>query len=213
MKLQVKFLLTIVLCSASCASLLAQETSCSEVDSIGRIARARSSAGLVAEKQRAGKSYRVQVIFAARQFELDQRNENAAALLLGLIPQNDAQQLVWMTLGESLCDAEPVQDIMLLGRLRDRLAHDLASAVILVPKKMQAYVSYAAEAVQDPHNDYAIQMQRVCRSHHVAFASAVKQLGDGSPEVGTFATASSDWFRTHILDPKSCRAVALPEAD
>jgi hypothetical protein len=192
-----KLILPVVLCLFFCGCLCAQERNCSEISSLAKMARAGSTARLIAEKQKAGNSYWVQVVFAARQLELDPANKRAATALLILIPKDDAQHLVWITLGDSLCDAEPVQDIMLLGRLRDRLSRDLAKAVLLVPDKMQEYVSYAATAVQDIENDYAVQMETVCRTNHSGFTKAIEQL----------PAKDRDWFKGHILNPKGCRAL------
>jgi hypothetical protein len=100
------------------------------------MARAKSYAGVAAEKQEAGDSYRAQVIFAARSFELRPVDKKAAVLLLGLIPQDDGQHTTWMTMGDSQCSAESLADMKSLGGLGERLPRDLARAVLLVPDKL-----------------------------------------------------------------------------
>ena len=68
---------------------------------------------------------------------------------------------------------------------------------------MQIFVSYAIEATQDPHSDYAVQMRGVCEVRHPAFQKAVNEL---PPD-------KRGWFEKHILDPVGCRVRALPEAE
>jgi hypothetical protein len=79
----------------------------------------------------------------------------------------------------------------------------LARAVSLVPRYMDAYVRYSLLAAPNPHTDYAIQMQRVCRNLHSEFIKAVEALPKSDRE----------WFVKSILDPKRCRAIAIPESD
>jgi hypothetical protein len=167
------------------------------------MARARSTDALSQQKKRAGDSYRAQVVFAARLFELRPKDMSAANLLLNLIPRDDAQQSTLMTLGDSLCDSELVSDMKSLGRVRDALPRDFAGAVLLVPSNMPAYVAYSLTATLDPHSDYALQMRRVCRQAHAEFTKAIDLL---PPD-------KRDWFTKHILDPKGCRALALPESE
>jgi len=210
--MQGKRLLSLALFLLFCGSLRAQDENCSVVVGLGRMARAKSVAALAAEERKAGDGYRAQVVFHARLLELDPKSRRAANSLLGLIPKDEKQELVLMTLGDSLCDGESLRDMNSLDRLGQRIPSGLARAVLLVPEKMQAYVSYARHALQDPHNDYAVQMERVCRARHDSFLRAVNQLADGIGE-GDFPTTSAEAFRTRILDPKSCHALALPEAD
>jgi hypothetical protein len=167
------------------------------------MARAKSSEAVIAEKQKAGDNYRAQVVFAVRSLELRPTDKDAAVLLLNLIPQNDAQHTVLMTLGDSLCDEESVAEMKSLGGLGDRLPHDLARAVLLVPDKLPSYVSYAPISVQDPHSDYAVQMQTVCRAKHSEFLKAVEGL----------PTDQKNLFVKHVLNPDGCHGLALPEAE
>ena len=111
--------------------------------------------------------------------------------------------MILMTLGESLCDDEAVAEMFSLSRIRDHLAHDFAKAVLLVPDMLPKYVAYASTSVQDPHSDYAVQMQKVCRGKHAEFVKAVERL----------PTDQRDWFVNHVLNPEGCHALALPEAE
>jgi len=170
---------------------------------MARMARAKSSEAVTVAKQKAGDNYRAQVVFAARSFELRPTDKAAAVLVLNLIPQDDGQQTTWMTLGDSLCDSESVADMKALGRVGDRLPRDLGQAVMLVPDRLPGYVAYAATSVHDPHSDYAVQMQTVCRARHPEFLKAV----------GGLPTDKRDWFVKHVLNPEGCHALALPEAE
>jgi len=193
-------------------NLPAQEKDCGEIGIMASLARAQSQASLMRLKRKAGDSYGIQAVFAARQFELIPTSKEAAALLLNVIPQNHEQQDVWDAMNNYQCEGETDQEMSILAKLKYIHASDLARAVMLVPKKLLAYVSYAGEAVQDPDNDYAVQMRRVCRSHHKAFVRAVDLLGKGE-ERNQFSIPSSAWFRGHIFNPDGCKTLAFPEAD
>lgn len=197
-----KWIVGVTLCVASSGALCTPETNCTQIVSMARMARAKTSAVLTAEKQRAGDSYSAEVVFAARSFEL-RATEQRAAALLNLIPQGDEQQITWMTLGDSLCTAETVADMKSLARVGESLPRELAKAVLLVPDKLPNYVAYAPTSVQDPHSDYAVQMESVCRAKHLEFVSAV----------GGLPTDKKEWFVKHILNPEGCHALALPEAE
>jgi hypothetical protein len=165
--------------------------------------RARSIAALGDEKKRAGEGYRVEVVFAFRAFELHPNDRTLAGALLRLIPQDDPQQTVLMTLGDSLCDSEDMADMKALARVRDGLPRMLTKAVALAPNGMSAYVSYSFVAVLDPHSDYAVQMQRVCRELRPELSRSVAAL----------PVAKREWFTEHILDLQNCRAIELPESN
>jgi hypothetical protein len=146
---------------------------------------------------------RVQIVFAARSFELQPADKSAAVLLLNLIPQDDAQHTILMTLGDSLCDKESVAEMKSLSQIGERLSRDLAKAVLRAPDKLPRYVSYASTSVQDPHSDYAVQMQTVCGARHSGFVKAVDDL----------PADQRDWFLKHVFNPEGCHALALPEAE
>lgn len=193
----------IALFIAFCGSLFAQKPDCSEIVAMARMARTKSSTALRAEKQKAGDSYRARVVFAARAFELRPTEQRTAILLLSLVPQNQAQHNTWMTLGDSLCSNEAIADMKSLAQIGENLPRDLAKAVLLAPDKLPRYVAYASTSVQDPHSDYAIQMQTVCRVKHLEFLKAVKEL----------PTKDKDWLVEHVLNPDGCRVLAFPEAE
>lgn len=182
--------------------LSAQETRCDQVKTLAKMARAKSVTILTAEHQKAGTSYNSQLVFAARLFELRPKERDAALRLLDLIPKDEVQQTAWMTLGENLCDAEPIFDMTSLGRIRDNLPRNWAWAVLLAGEKLGDYVAYAITSVQDPHSDYAMQMQAVCQKQHPEFVRAVNRLPPNK----------KDWFVGRVLNPETCRAIAVPEA-
>ncbi len=187
---------------AACGIVLAQEPNCGEVAAMARMARAKSSAALASEKQKAGDGYRAQVVFAARSLELDSAASRAAVTLLNLIPRDPNQQSIWVTLGDSLCSAETVSDMKSLGQLGERLPRGLARAVSVVPNRMQDYLAYSLVSTQDPHSDYAIHMRGVCQTRHSEFLGAV----------GGLPPDKRGWFIGHVFNPDGCRALALPDA-
>jgi hypothetical protein len=88
-----------------------------------------------------------------------------------------------------------------LNQVGERIPHDLTKAVLLAPEKIPEYVAYSISSVQDPHSDYALQMQKVCRARHSEFVDAVAKL---PPE-------KKDRFLKYIFDLDGCNGLALPE--
>jgi hypothetical protein len=88
-----------------------------------------------------------------------------------------------------------------LGQLGERLSRDLTRAVLLAPSKIPEYVAYSILSVQDPHSDYAMQMQKVCRVRHTEFLDAVAKL----------PSEKKEQFLNYIFDPDGCNALTLPE--
>jgi hypothetical protein len=172
------------------------------------MARATSTAMLTKWNRKAGDSYRAKVVFAFRVFELNPYDQHGAASILDLIPQNDEQSLIWYSFGDYLdCRAESnggsetEKEVVTLARLEVRFTNDLARAVLIVPDKMLAYVSYANASDGYPDSDYAVQMKRVCRAKHLEFVKAVDQL----------STDDKKWFLAHTFDPNGCRVLHFPE--
>jgi len=202
----VKPVAVLTICLALCLMLPAQEQGCIETSALGKMAGATSVATLNARKEKAGDSYRAQVVYAARMMEIDPNNRSAAELLLNLIPKNidGPQQDVWLELDElNQCPSGGLadSDLMPLFRLQYHLPRILARAVLLVPDKMPEYVAYAYISIQSPDSDYAVQMQEVCRAKHQAFVNAVAKMSDDDRK----------WFLAKIFNPKGCHALALPE--
>jgi hypothetical protein len=74
---------------APCKVLSAQKPNCGEIDAIAKMARAVSTAELAAHKLNAGESYRAQLVYAAKLIELAPQRQDAAVLLLNLIPKDE----------------------------------------------------------------------------------------------------------------------------
>jgi hypothetical protein len=188
---------------APCRMLPAEKPNCGEFDAIAKMARAISTAELAAHKLNAGESYRARIVYAAKLSELDPQLRDAAVLLLNLIPKDDEQQRVVMTLGEHHCVTESYHEMKLLAQLAERLPRDLARAVLLVPAKIPEYVAYSITSVEDPHSDYALQMEKVCRARHPEFVEAVTKL----------PREKRDRFLKYVFDLDGCNALTLPEAE
>jgi hypothetical protein len=142
-------------------------------------------------------------VAAYRSFELHPKGAAETDGLLKLIPKDDTQQTVLMTLGDSLCDGESLSDMQILSEVRDGMPRALSNAVLISPGFLPSYVVYAEVAVQDPHSDYAAQMRRVCRHAHGEFSKAVDQLPPGT----------HDWFKGRVMEPRACTVLDVPEAD
>lgn len=195
-------LLVLALLLVPCEVFPAQKPDCGATDAMAKMARANSPAELAANKLKAGDSYRAQVVYAARQFELKPQHD-AAVLLLNLIPKDDKQCRLWMSFSDHLCETESFHEMKWMDQLAQRLPRDLARAVLLAPDKIPEYVAYSILSVQDPHSDYALQMQKVCRARHAEFIEAVAKL----PE------EKKDQFLKYVFDPDGCNALTLPEGE
>lgn len=170
---------------------------------MARMARAPSIAALSEDMERAGGSYRAKTVFAARAFQLDPTNAQAATRLLSLTPQDRDQETVWGSFGLAFCTTETDDDMAALGRLGANLPSLLAAAVLLRPQAMPQYVRYSLLAVGNPHNDHTVQMERVCRSKPTEFRAGVEML----------RSDEKSWFRSRIFDGRRCRALHKPEDD
>jgi len=188
---------------ATCKVLSAQKPNCGEIDAIAKMARAVSTAELAAHKLNAGESYRAQLVYAAKLIELAPQRQDAAVLLLNLIPIDEQQQHLLMTLGEHHCETESYHEMKMLASLEERLPRDLARAVLMVPSKIPEYVDYSITSVQDPHSDYALHMEKICRAKHAEFVAAVAKL----------PWEKKDRFQKYVFDSEDCNALTLPEAD
>jgi hypothetical protein len=91
----------------------------------------------------------------------------------------------------------------MLAQLEERIPRDLTRAVLMVPAKIPEYVAYSVTSVEDPHSDYAIQMQKVCRAKHDLFFDAVTKL----------PREKRDRFLKYVFDLDGCNALSLPEAN
>lgn len=194
------------ICMVYAPQLPAQEPGCVDTSMMGRMARANSPAELKERKQKAGDSYRAQVIFAARMLEIDPNNKSAAESLLNLIPESieSPHEAVWLELDElPECPSGgvPGSDLKALDLLQYHLPRLLARAALLVPDKLPDYVSYAYVSIQNPDSDYTEQMQRVCRVKHQLFVNAVDKL---SPR-------DKKWFLSKIFNPDGCRPLHFAE--
>ncbi len=167
------------------------------------MARAKTSRELEAAHQSAADTYPAQVVFAYRAFQLRSNSSADAERLLLLIPQSDEQLGMVISLGDSLCESESITDMEVLGAVSDGFARELANAVLVVPRLMDAYVAHSLDEVQNPHSDYAVRMRTVCRRQHRRFLAAVHELPKDKQR----------WFAEHVMEPQSCRVIALPEAE
>jgi hypothetical protein len=183
--------------------LRAQTADCNVIRTLAETARAPSDSKLLSLKESAGDSYRANLVFAWRTFQLQPKDPTRAERLLMLIPSDDDQRGVILMLGDSLCDSETVTQMESLARVRDDFAHELARAVLVVPRFLASYIRYSLLATRDPHSNYAVEMAAVCKVAHDQFVNAVRQLS---------ATDQQNLTRS-VLDPNGCRVIAVPEGN
>ena len=194
---------SIVLGSVLRGATITPGADCRQIEAMAEMARASSVSLLQKAKQRAGDDYRAQLVYAYRAFQLQPSLKSAAAKLLSLIPKNEAEQTVAMTLGDSLCDSELVGDMLALSRVNEGLGRQLTRAVIVAPEFLTAYVEYSLDAIDDPHSDYAAQMKTVCQDRHSAFLGAFNGL----------PADKQARFARYVMRPDDCHVIAVPEAE
>ena len=188
---------------APCRALFAQKSNCGEIDAMVKMARAISSGELAAARLKAGESYRARVVFAEMEFEFYPQKHDVALLLLNLIPKDDNERQAIMTLGDHLCDFETPHEMKSLNQIGNHFPRDLARAVLIAPEKLPEYIAYSVASVKDPHSDYALQMQKVCRARHSEFVEAIAKL----------PAEKMEEFLKYVFNPDGCDALALPEAE
>jgi len=188
---------------APCKGLFAQKSNCGEIDAMAKMARAISSGELAANRLKAGESYRAQVVFAEMEFEFYPQKHDVALLLLNLIPKDDNEHRAVMTFGDHLCDFENPHEMKSLNQIGNHFPRDLARAVLIAPERLPEYVAYSVASVKDPHSDYALQMQKVCRARHTEFVQAIAKM----------PAEKMEEFLKYVFNPDGCDALALPEGE
>src|SRR5260370_29618654 len=124
------------------------------------MASAKSTRALNELRKQAGESYLARLVFAYRFFHLHPKSKAAAESLLSLIPTDQSQQKVVLTLGDSLCDDESVADMKALSAVNEGFARELAAAVVLRPRFLSSYLSYSTTAPEDPPADHAAHVHK-----------------------------------------------------
>ena len=191
----------LLFCGVSLPRIRAQD--CGEISAIAKMGRAQSTRVLAEASKSAGDSYEARLLYAYSSFHLNPRKKSDAERLLALIPSDKAEELAVLTMGDSQCDEEPIADMESLGRVRDGIPREFARAVLLARTFLFSYVSYSMDATLDPHNDYAMQMKIVCQKANAEFVRAVGQFPEDKQKL----------FAKHIMNPDSCKPLALPEAE
>ncbi|MDR3793564.1 MAG: hypothetical protein P4L03_09310 [Terracidiphilus sp.] len=181
----------------------AQQPSCTEVHAMAEMAQTHSLRNLERWKSAAGTSYRAQVVYAFRLFAMRPQDRSAALAVLDLIPKNDEQGAELIVFDTSLCDGESMTDLQALGRFETTLSRSWARAAILLPEKMSVYISYLLVVGLNPHDDYAVQMKKVCLQKHRQFVDAVNGLAEHDRK----------WLVDKIFNPEGCHTLMFPEAD
>jgi hypothetical protein len=174
--------------------------SCNQVHAAARIVGSTSPVAVNEERKSAPSGFVIEIVAAFRAFELQPKNRPVAVLLLEQIPSDESQQEVLSALDAAVCDDESVAEMKALARVKYGFPQLLARAVEIAPEYMRVYIRYSLIAL-NPHSDYAVQMQRVCRSHPREFKKALSTL----PET------DRRWFAKDVFDPNHCRAIAIPE--
>lgn len=170
---------------------------CEHFDQVVKAARSTSVSTVVTTMNELRDDDYAFVLLSGRRFELDTSKATAEALLQ-VLPTNKTQYWRW---AEHESCAAPVKDLLTVGNLFERLPRLFARAVGLSPQRLQQYIAFSAIVYEDPHNDYIIHMQVVCRRNPEAFRRVLNSL---PVDQGTLIS-------TRVFNPQNCRAIAIPE--
>jgi len=192
------------LCPAIVAVSQTREPGCAQISLRAQMASARTSAALDALHKKSASTFRNDLVFAARELELNPASKTAADRLLDLLPnegdQNEAAWLDTVSLEDCPSGGFPNQALDALFRLEYHLPRELAKAVLLSPGKMPTYVAHT-QLFLTPDSDFTIHMQTVCRKQHTAFLKAVDE----------FSPKDRKWFSTIAFNPETCHTIFYPE--
>jgi hypothetical protein len=198
------FLVLAALCTVRVAFPQAREPGCVQISLRAQMASARTSAALDELKKRAAPTFRNDLVFAARELELNPASKAAADRLLDLLPNDgDPNEAAWLDL-VSLEDCPsggfPNHALDALFHLEYHLPRELAKAVLRSPERMPTYVAHT-QLFLTPESDFTIHMQTVCRKQHMAFLKAVDE----------FSPKDRKWFSTIAFNPETCHTIFYPE--
>lgn len=199
-----KLMALTALCTASVAVSQAREPGCAQISLRAQMASARTSAALDTLRKRDTPTFRNDLVFAARELELNPASKTAADRLLDLLPnEGDPNEAAWLGLvsyEDCPSGGFPNHALDALFRLEYHLPRELAKAVLLSPERMPTYVAHT-ELFLTPESDFTIHMQTVCRKQHAAFLKAVDE----------FSPRDRKWFSTIAFNPETCHTIFYPE--
>ena len=143
-------------------------------------------------------------VFFSRWLMLSPKSTVAAHGLLQTIPatQKEAEDLMLLSDPPEKISAS-ISDLLALGNIHDRWPQLAARAVLLSPKGMTNYVAYLPLAAIDMHSDFTGNATRVCSKLPKEFRSAIAGLSE----------EDRAYVRRKVLDPDSCEAIFVGEAE
>jgi hypothetical protein len=186
----------------SAGSVMASEIACGALHSMLELARADSFASLMANRPRIDEGYRGRLVFAFKLFDLS-RDSKSAEHLLSMLPKNEREYQIWITMGDALCDSETVSDMEAMQKLSLGFSSLASQAAILHPAGIPSLLRTVMLSVQDPHSDLALKLEPICRSRHAAFREAMQKM---TPD-------NRAWFESRAFDVVQCKALVSPESD
>lgn len=188
------YLLWGVLLATVPGEVLASPEQCAEVHDAVRVVHAESIRQIEQIAHESRSSYRLNVLRAFRRFEL-RKDAADADEILRLLPKDDRQYEIWMTLGDSLCMGESVDDMATLDDFSSRFSRLLADAVVERPRMIGDYIDFVIAHKQDAGNDFGGDVDKVCQARHREFIDAV----------AGFSKSRIEWISKHIVSIESCR--------
>ena len=194
--------LSFVFASIIPSNVLAAGRQCDNVQNAISIIHARSLRQIAQVKSVSGSDYRVDLVRAFRVFDLQRSRVNADGIFR-LLPKNDKEYEVWMTMGDSLCESEDIVDMATLDNFSLRFSRLLAKAVVESPGNISDYIKFIILSSQDVSNNFGKDVDLVCKARHRLFVGAVNDL----------QKHEARWFSTHVINVNSCQLLSLPEAE
>lgn len=145
----------------------------------------------------------VELVFFTRSIEINPLSKTAAAGLLRHMPRTVEELDLFAELSASVTPNEKDSENRALAKVYFDYPANLAKAAMREETGMEPFLVFGRIAIHDPHLDYPQQAVRLCRSYHRTFLKGFSEL----------PADEQVYFRTRIVNPGTCHAIATTEAD
>ena len=145
----------------------------------------------------------VELVFYTRSIQINPLSKTAAAGLLRHIPRTVEELDLFAELSASVSPSETDSENRSLAKVYFDYPANSAKAAMREEGGMERFLVFGRIAIHDPHLDYPQQAVRLCKSHHRAFLKGFSEL----------VPDEQLYFRTRIVNPETCHAIAKTEAD
>jgi len=145
----------------------------------------------------------IELVFYTKSIQINPLSKTAAAGLLRHTPRTVEELDLFAKLIASVSPNETDSENRALAKVYFNYPANLAKAAKCEKSALERFLAFGRIAIHDPHLDYPQQAARLCKSNHRIFLKGFSEL----------VPNEQLYFRTRIVNPETCRAVAKTEAD